>query len=92
MPPDELTAEAKAEIAAAFAIVKRDKDRSMLRDVHKHVTTPPTPPTPPPVPPTPPTPPVPPTPPTPPPPPPTPPTPPNPPAKKRGGYWPAQED
>jgi len=88
---DELTAEAKAEIAAAFAIVKGDKDRAMLRAVHKHVTTPPTPPTPPPTPPTPPTPP--PTPPTPPtPPPPAPPTPPAPPvAKKRGGYWPADE-
>jgi hypothetical protein len=42
--PDELTPEAKAEIAAAFAIVKGDKDRAMLRAVHKHVTTPPAPP------------------------------------------------
>jgi len=83
---DELTAEAKAEIQAAFAIVKADQNRKLLRQVHKHVTTPPpalpTPPTPPPAPPAPPT-----------PPPPTPPTPPPAPpvAKKRGGYWPAEE-
>lgn len=87
---DELTPEARAEIAAAFAIVKRDKDRSMLRAVHRHVTTPPTPPTPP-APPTPPTPPAPPpTPPGPPAPPPTPPAPPNdppPPAKRKSKYW-----
>ena len=40
---DELTPEAKAEIATAFAIVKSDKDRATLRAIHKHVTTPPAP-------------------------------------------------
>lgn len=82
----DLTPEAKAELAAAFAIVKGDKDRAMVRAIHKHVTTPP------PAPPTPPTPPAPPAPPTPPPPPPpTPPTPPETPPKKRGGYWPSDD-
>jgi hypothetical protein len=85
---DELTAEAKAEIAAAFAIVKSDKDRAMVRAIHKHVTTPPTPPVPPTPPPTPtPVPPTPPTPTPPTPPPPTPPAPTDPPVKKTSKYW-----
>lgn len=85
----DLTEDAKAEIAAAFKIVREDKHHAMLRTIAKN-TTPkePTPPVEPPV--VPPTPPTPPTPPVVEPPPPKPPVvPPTPPAveKRRSAYW-----
>jgi hypothetical protein len=88
--PQGLTDAAKAEIAAAIAIVREDRFSKHVKSVmdgHKATPapTPPTPPAPTPPAPTPPTPPTPPGGPTPPPA--LPPTPPTPEAKKRGLWW-----